>query len=84
MYAELIRRLEAERDRLDAEIEMAKDEVKQYMTAQGVRTLTAGTYKVRWTEFTTHRFNTHDFKKDNPDLYEKYTVEAKATRFTIV
>ena len=50
MYAELIRRLEADRDEIADKIEMLKDELKEYLTAQGVSSIKAGTYTVRWTE----------------------------------
>ena len=84
MYAELIRRLTAERDNLDDRIEMLKDELKDYLKAQGVSSIKAGTYTVHWTEYDVHRFDVKSFKGENPDLFKKYEVVNKQRRFSIV
>ena len=84
MYADLIRRLEAERDDIEARIDMLKDELKDFMNSQGVSSVKAGQYKVYWTEYEMHRFDTKAFRQDNPDLYNKYEVSSKTRRFSIV
>ena len=84
LYADLIRRLERERDDVEARIDMLKDELKDYMKSLGVSSVKAGNFKVYWTEYEMHRFDTKAFKKDNPDLYNKYEVSSKTRRFSIV
>ena len=84
MYAELIRRLEDDRDNITDRLEMLKDELKEYLTAQGVSSFKAGTYTVRWTEYEVHRFDTKALKAAQPDLYNKYEVTSKQRRFSIV
>lgn len=84
MYADLIRKLEAERDDIESRIEMLKDELKDFMKSKGVSSVKAGQYKVYWTEFETHRFDTKAFRQENPDLYNKYEVCSKTRRFSIV
>ena len=41
------------------------------------------THKVYWTNLNVKRFNAENFKKDNPDLYEKYRESSKSRRFLI-
>ena len=84
MYAELIRRLEDDRDNITDKIEMLKDELKEYLTAQGVSSLKAGTYTVNWTEYEVHRLDTQALKAAMPSLYSKYEVTSTQRRFSIV
>ena len=53
------------------------------MAARGVDKLSVGTYRVAWTKFTSHRFDTNAFRAEHKDIYDKYVREVEATRFTV-
>ena len=80
---ELIRELEAKKDRLGDFIDSLKDKVKAYMTEQSATSLQLGTFKVSWTEYETTRFDTKAFKGDHNDLYQQYEVKSNVKRFTV-
>ena len=83
MKAELIRELEAKKDRLQDWIDGLKDEVKAFMTEHGATSLVLGSCKVHWTEFEATRFDTKLFKNEHKDLYKQYEVKSTVKRFTI-
>lgn len=66
-----------------AAAEAIKDTLKAEMMAQGVDTLTAGGYKVRWQTVKGSRFDSTTFKKENAELYSRYTIETATRRFTV-
>ena len=80
---ERIRELEAEQDAINAELEGLKDTVKAYMVSQGTERVLIGGFKVNYTKYTTHRFDSKEFKLAHKDMYEQYTKEVEARRFTI-
>lgn len=80
---ELIRALEAQQYELQEQIDALKDCVKAEMAARGVDKLSVGTYRVAWTKFTSHRFDTNAFRAEHKDIYDKYVREVEATRFTV-
>ena len=84
MYAELIRRLEDDRDNITDKIEMLKDELKEYLTQKGVSSIKAGGYTVHWTEYEIHRLDTKALKAAMPGLYSKFEVTSTQRRFAIV
>ena len=81
--AELIRELEAKKARLQDWIDGLKDSLKEYLTEQGETTMMLGNYKVSYTEFTTHRFDSKAFKEEHADVYKQYEVASTVKRFTI-
>ena len=83
LSVELIKRLEAEIEERQMQVEALKDGLKDAMKAQGVSRLNIGTYKVSYTEYTTRRFDSKAFKDEHADLYDSYTVATTARRFTI-
>ena len=83
LSVELIKRLEAEIEERQAQVEALKDGLKDAMKAQGVSKLSVGTYKVSYTEYSTRRFDSKSFKEEHADLYDSYTVTTTARRFTI-
>ena len=83
MKAELIRELEAKKDKLQDWIDGLKDEVKAFMTEHGATSLVLGSCKVHWTEFEATRFDTKLFKNEHKDLYSQYEVKSTVKRFTI-
>ena len=83
LSVELIKRLEAEIAERQEQLDALKDGIKSVMKAQGLSKLDAGRYKVNYTEYETHRFDTKAFKDEHADLYEGYLVASKASRFTV-
>lgn len=75
--------LQALIEEAQAAAEVIKDNLKALMTAQGVDTLTAGGYKVRWQIISGSRFDTAAFKRENADLYTRYSVATENRRFTV-
>ena len=80
---ELIRELEAKKDRLQDFIDGMKDKVKAFMSEQGATSIRLGSFKVSWTEFETTRFDTKSFKNEHKDLYKQYEIKSTVKRFTI-
>jgi len=70
-------------DELAAMMESIKDEIKEYMTAQGVEEIQVDVFKVRWTPVTTKRFDTTAFKINHADFYSHYLKETVTRRFTV-
>ena len=66
-----------------AEIEAIKDELKAEMLARDTEELEAGQYIIRWTNVTTNRFDSANFKKNLPDLYKAYLKQSISKRFSI-
>ena len=66
-----------------AEIEAIKDELKAEMLARDTEQLEAGQYIIRWTNVTTNRFDSANFKKNLPDLYKAYLKQSISKRFSI-
>ena len=78
-----IRELKRLREELDAEISAAEDEIKAYMIAADVDTLTAGEYKISWKAVTSSRLDTAALKQSMPELVKLYTKTTTARRFTV-
>ena len=66
-----------------AEIEAIKDELKAEMLARDTEELEAGQYIIRWTNVTTNRFDSANFKKNLPELYKEYLKQSISKRFSI-
>ena len=66
-----------------AEIEAIKDELKAEMLARDTEELEAGQYIIRWTNVTTNRFDSANFKRNLPDLYKAYLKQSISKRFSI-
>ena len=83
MQAELIKELEAKKDKIQDWIDGLKDGLKEYLSAQGETTMLLGTHKVSYTEYTNHRFDSKKFKDEHGELYKQYEVASTVKRFTI-
>ena len=79
----LIKEREREKKKLEAEIEAAKDEIKQAMTEFEIDTLTVDVFTVRYQPILSKRFDTTRFKRENEGVYEKYLTESESMKFTI-
>ena len=78
-----IKELEAQQEEIATELDDLKDTVKAYMVSQGTERVLVGNYKVSYTKYTTHRFDSNKFKAEHKALYEEYTKSSEARRFTI-
>lgn len=75
--------MNAMQDELKATIESLQDEVKQYMTAEGVdEVVSESGDKATWREVISNRFDSTAFKKDFADVYREYTKRTTYKRFT--
>ena len=83
LSVELIKRLEAEIEERQAQVEALKDGLKEAMKEQGVAKMKVGTYSVSYTEYVTHRFDSKAFKAAHGDLYTEYTKPVTTCRFLI-
>ena len=66
-----------------AEVEAIKDTLKAEMLARDTEELEAGQYIIRWTNVTTNRCDSANFKKNLPDLYKAYLKQSISKRFSI-
>lgn len=80
---ENIKTLQTMIDELTAEMEAAKDEVKNEMSAQGVNEITVSCFKVRYKEVKSNRFDSAAFKQAHADLYAEYCKPTISKRFSI-
>ena len=65
-------------------VEGLKDEIKQYMIAAGVDTLTGDEHKATYKTVTSSRIDTTALKRNAPDIAEKYTKTTATKRFTFI
>lgn len=63
-------------------IEGLKDQLKAYMTGEGIDTLTGDEHKATYKAVTSARIDTKALKEDLPDVATKYTKESTTMRFT--
>lgn len=77
----------AELKQMKAELEDAisalEDAFKAEMTARETDEMSAGSYTIKWSEYTSMRFDASAFKKAEPELAAQYTKTATARRFSI-
>lgn len=83
LSVELIKRLQAEIDERQEQLDALKDGLRDAMKAQGASKLHVGNYTVSYSEYTTRRFDSKAFKDEHADMYEDYLVETTARRLTI-
>ena len=69
----------------EAEIQIGalEDAIKAEMAKQNSEEMVAGIYIVRWTSVTSSKFDSNAFKKNMPDLYEKFIKQVNSRRFSI-
>lgn len=66
-----------------AEAEKIKDELKNEMMKRNTEEMKAGKYIVRWTEVLSERFDSTNFKKLFPEIYQNFTKQVSSRRFSI-
>lgn len=65
----------------EAEVEKRKKAIIEYMESNGVEVLSGDEHKAMFKTIESTRFDTTSFKKENPDLYNRYVVAASSKRF---
>ena len=71
------------KEEMEMQIESLKDEIKNYMTENGVdEVLSEDGSKATWREVISNRFESTAFKKDFLDIYKEYTKKTTSKRFT--
>ena len=78
-----IKELKVMKEELENQLSALEDEVKAEMNKQNVQKLLIGTYKVLYTKYLSHRFDSTAFKAEHKALYEQYTKTSEARRFSI-
>ena len=78
-----LKELEALIREAQAEAEAIKDQLKAEMTAQGTEEMTVDVYTVRYKTVTSRRLDSKKLKADHADLYNAYTTETTACRFSV-
>ncbi len=68
---------------LAGEITAIEDTLKADMSKQGVDTIEAGKYTVRYMVVKSSRFDSKAFRAVYPALYAEYTKPTEARRFTV-
>ena len=69
------------KEELEAEIAAAEDVIKAFMGDEEL--LTAGAYKVSWSNVTSSRIDTSALKKALPDIAAAYTKTTTVRRFSV-
>lgn len=69
-----LQELKRMRDELEGEISAAEDEIKEYLKSENLDEVITGPFKITYKIINGTRFDSSNFKKDHPDLSEKYTV----------
>jgi predicted phage-related endonuclease len=70
-------------EELAAQIGSIEDEVKAEMTARGVEEMILDVFKVKWTRYTSTRFDTTAFKAAHKDIYDLFAKPVEARRFSV-
>ena len=78
-----IRELKRMQEELAAELDALVDEVKRYMDAEGVDTISGTDWKVTYKAVTSSRIDTSALKKALPDLAQQFTKTTTARRFCV-
>ena len=63
-------------------IDGLKDELKQYMTANNLDTLTGNEHKATYKMIESTRVDTRALKKELPEIADRYTTTTQTMRFT--
>lgn len=79
----ILRELQAEADRITAEIESIRDEIKQTMIEQGSETLTGTDWKASWKIIEGTRFDSKALKAADPATFARFTVTTRTSRFIL-
>lgn len=79
-----LRSIEAQQQALEAQAEAIRAEIKADLESKGEDEHDTGSFVIRWKEIITRRLDSKALKAALPDVFESYTRENRARRFTIV
>jgi predicted phage-related endonuclease len=79
----LIKKMDIEAAKLKTEIEALKGTIKDEMVAREVDKMTVDIFKLSYVKVITKRFDSNNFKKDYPKLYDDYAKDSESMRFDI-
>ena len=77
------RELQAMIKQLQEEADALRGVITAEMDAQGVETLQADIFTIRWTMYASSRVDTAALKKELPDVAARYTRTMEARRFQV-
>ena len=75
--------LQAQIDALTAEAEAIKDELKMEMANRGEEVLVGTGWKASWKVVESSRLDTKALKAQMPDVYGRFTVTSRTSRFCL-
>lgn len=78
-----LRELQCTIERLAAEADAIKDELKAEMVSRGEETLSGNGWKACWQVIESSRLDSKALKAAEPAVFARYTVTTKTSRFTI-
>jgi len=78
-----LKTLEREIAELQEQADDIKAEMKLKLESNNLTEMQVDVFTIRFTPFTSQRFDTKQFKKDYSELYEQYTKETQSKRFSI-
>ena len=77
------REVQAMVKQLEEEAEALKAEMITELEAQGVSTLQADVFTIKWMPYSSSRVDTTALKKELPEIAERYTKITEARRFQV-
>ena len=78
-----LKAIEEQMEALEKQAEALKAEIKAEMEARGQEEIKAGSFVVRWKTFLSSRFDSKAFKAEHEALYNQYSKQVSARRFTV-
>lgn len=78
-----LKKLRAQRDELDAKIEILEKSIKDEMTSQNKYEFSGEGWKVTWKMVQSNRFDQSSFKEAHPKLFEQFKKLSESRRFSI-
>ena len=78
-----LRELQSQIDALQAEAEAIRDAIKAEMVEQGAEVLTGNGWKASWKIVESARLDTKALKAQAPEIYNRFTVCTRQSRFTL-
>lgn len=78
-----LRELQSEIERMTAEAEAIKDELKTQMVEQGTEVLTGNGWKATWKVIESSRLDGKALKAALPEIAARYTIQTRISRFCV-
>ncbi len=78
-----LKQLEREITELQEQVDDIKSEIKLKLESNNLTEMQVDVFTIRYTPYTTQRFDSKEFKKDYSELYEQYIKETQSKRFSI-